>query len=424
MNIIVKPSTISGTLVAPASKSYAQRAIAAALLCQGRSTLLNMGLCNDTSAALAVAEALGAGIAIAQDRRTYHIEGGFLSNQPSELNIGESGLSTRLFAPIAACSTTPITINGHGSILTRPFRAIEQPLRELGARITTTDGHLPLTVCGPLQGAEITVDGSLSSQFITGLLVSLPICSGHTVLNVTNPRSLPYLDMTLEVLSAFGITVAKSEDYTRFEIAGGQRYRPTIYNIEGDWSGASCILVAGAIAGEVTVVNLNSHSLQADSAIICALLSAGAVVRWSGDSLTVGRGDSALRAFEFDATDCPDLFPALAALASHCCGRTTLVGTERLTHKESDRAASIASEFAKLGVQIDISQPNVMIVHGRADARTCIIDDQIDSHNDHRIAMATATAALTAERAITIQGAESVNKSYPDFWNDLQTISR
>lgn len=399
----------------------------------GWSELRSMGLCNDTSAALEVVQRLGAQIRYGDNKGVYYVEGGFLKQEPRELNIGESGLSTRLFTPIAAQSPVPITITGHGSILTRPVGvSMAEPLRSLGAEVNFTEGgYLPLTVRGPLQGGVVEVDGSLSSQFITGLLMALPLSVMDTRLVVRNPKSVPYIAMTLKVLQAFGIEVSYTEGYTEFSIKGGQSYKPTMYNVEGDWSGASCLLVAGAVASAVggsgvKVDNLNPKSLQADRAIVDALICAGAVIDFSGNTLTVFRSES-LHGFEFDVTDCPDIFPALAALASFCDGQTVLRGTSRLTHKESDRAATIAAEFAKLGVSIDLSQPDLMIIQGAvdgADGRLSLVDTALDSHNDHRIAMAVAVAALRGDRSVTIEGSESVEKSYPGFWDDLRSISR
>ncbi|WP_298062274.1 3-phosphoshikimate 1-carboxyvinyltransferase [uncultured Rikenella sp.] len=437
MKETVYPSAVQGRIVAPASKSYAQRALAAALLVPdsdnpaGWSELRNMGLCNDTSAALDVIRHLGAEVRYGDNKGTYYVEGGFLKHKPQELNIGESGLATRLFTPIAAQSPVPVTITGHGSILKRPVASsMAEPLRDLGAAISFTGGgFLPLTVSGPLCGGLVEVDGSLSSQFITGLLMALPLSAKDTRIVVRSPKSVPYLAMTLEVLRAFGIRVSHAADYTEFRVPGRQRYQAALYNIEGDWSGASCLLVAGAVAGApggqgVTVDNLNPRSLQADRAIVEALERAGASVDSRGHLLTVRRRAEGLRGFEFDATDCPDLFPALAALATFCRGMTVLRGTTRLTHKESDRAATIAAEFAKLGVEIDLSQRDTMIVRGLSDPNGLLTvrDALLDSHNDHRIAMATAVAALRANRPVVIDGATAVDKSYPNFWNDLKNI--
>ena len=402
----------AGSVTAPPSKSYAQRAIAAALLCQGETVLSNMVYCNDTRAALQVARDLGAEVVCTED--TCTIRGG-LRPSGRELNIGESGLATRLFTPVTALCREEIVLTGEGSILGRPISMMEAPLRELGAEVASNGGYLPIRVKGPVRGGQVSVDGSLSSQFITGLLMTLPLAERDTTMNVSDLKSKPYIDMTIGLLEAFGIEI-KHNDYRQFFIEGGQRYTPIRYNIEGDWSGASCLLVAGATAGEATVRNLNPLSLQADTAIIDALAHAGAEITTTRDSVTVRRNE--LRAFEFDATHCPDLFPALAALAANCRGTSVLRGTRRLIHKESDRARTIADVFSRMGIETDLSTENVMRTTGGP-----IRSAAVDSHNDHRIAMAAATAALRCDEKIVIHRAEAVNKSYPEFWNDLQNLT-
>ena len=414
MKKTVHPSPVRGVLNAPASKSYAQRAIAAALLAEGESLLRNLDLCNDTAAALDAAVRLGAAAERADDR-TYRIRGG-LNPRSGTLDIGESGLATRLFTPVAALCDRPLTITGHGSILKRPVAMMEGPLKRLGAAVETSDGCLPIRVCGPLQGGETEVDGSLSSQFLTGLLMALPLAPRDSVLRVDRLNSKPYIDMTLDVLGAFGVRV-ENDRHREFRIPGRQHYRAGTYSVEGDWSGASCLLVAGAVAGNVVVKNLNLFSLQADVAIVSALERAGAgLMAGGGNTYTVTRRE--LRGFEFDATDCPDLFPALVALAANCAGNTVLRGTRRLTNKESDRAKTLADVFGRLGIRVDISQEDTMVVFGGT-----IRGGEISSHNDHRIAMAGAVAALNAEGPVTIEGAEAVEKSYPAFWDDFALLT-
>lgn len=397
------------TIKAPSSKSYAQRAVAAALLAHGRTTLrgvdLSQDMSDDTRAAIEVAKKLGA--RIVEQRGKYYIDGR-LRPRSSEINIGESGLSTRLFTPIAALCGEPITITGRGSIMRRPMELMIKPLQDLGVEISSNNGYLPITVCGALQGGRtIEVDGSLSSQFLTGLLMALPLADGDTTLIVNNLQSKPYIDITLSVLRDFGVEVSHTA-YEKFYIAGNQHYTATNYTIEGDWSGASCLLVLRAISGlDFEVSNLNADSVQADRAIERAIALATA----NGEA--GGEASSKLRGFDFDATHCPDLFPALVALAAHCRGESRLVGTERLTHKESDRATALRDEFAKLGVSVDISEPNVMRVLGGCVASGAVIDP----HGDHRIAMAAAVAAW--DREVSIEDRDVVNKSYPAFWEDL-----
>ncbi|MBQ2429947.1 MAG: 3-phosphoshikimate 1-carboxyvinyltransferase, partial [Alistipes sp.] len=274
----------------------------------------------------------------------------------------------------------------------------------------------PIEVQGPIHGGEICVDGSISSQFITGLLLALPLAEEDTTLHVDSPVSTPYIDMTIDTARRFGIEIMHNEgDYSEFFIKGGQQYTPTDLAIEGDWSGASTMLVAGAIAGEVTVKNISTLSKQADTAICHALERAGAGIIIEQDSITVSKRP--LRAFEFDATNSPDLFPALAALAAAAEGESVIIGTERLRHKESDRAETIRQEYEKLGIEVDISEDNIMKIRGGK-----IHPAETFSHDDHRIAMSLAVTALRSTGEIKIENAECVEKSYPTFFEDLESI--
>ena len=383
-----------------------------ALLADGESTIGNLELCDDTRSAIHCIEALGAEVTYI-DESTIKVRGGF-APRTDNLHIGESGLATRLFTPVASLHNKPMTINGEGTILYRPISMMIEPLRQLGVEVRDGGGFLPIQVCGPMQGGEVSVDGSISSQFLTGLLLSLPMAQSDTTIYVKDLKSLPYVDMTIDTARRFGVEIAH-KDYSEFFIEGFQQYQATDYMIEGDWSGAAPMLVAGAVTGEVTVNNMSCLSLQADTAIIKALISAGAEVESTDNTVTVRHRH--LKAFEFDATHCPDLFPALAALAANCKGTTTIYGTERLLHKESNRAVTLAEEYAKAGIEIDIDEPNVMRIHGGK-----IHGCTIDSHGDHRIAMSMAIAALTADSPITIEGAECVAKSYPSFFDDLEQL--
>lgn len=414
MDKSVSAGCVNGIIAPPSSKSYAQRAIALALLSQGKSILRNIEFCKDTRSALSCIEALGAKVEIL-DESTIAIEGGLrpLSNT---LHVGESGLATRLFTPIASLWHEAITIQGEGTLLHRPMIMMIEPLRALGVEVRDGGGYLPIEVKGPIHGGEIEVDGSISSQFITGLLLSLPLAEEDTTLHVTSPVSTPYIDMTIDTARIFGIEIMQKEgDYTEFFIEGGQKYTPADISIEGDWSGASTILVAGAIAGEVTVKNISTLSKQADTAIIRALERAGAGIIIEHDSITVSKRP--LKAFTFDATNSPDLFPALAALAAAAEGVSTIIGTSRLSHKESDRAETLRQEYEKLGIEIDISQEDVMTIRGGK-----IKPATVFSHGDHRIAMSLAVSALRCDGEVVIEQAECVEKSYPTFFEDLESI--
>lgn len=414
MDKSVSAGSIRGTIAPPSSKSYAQRAIALALLAEGRSILRNIEFCKDTRSALKCIEALGAKVEYIDDS-TIAIEGG-LKPQSSTLNVGESGLATRLFTPIASLNPTPITIEGEGTLLYRPMTMMIEPLRQLGVQVRDGGGFLPIEVQGPMHGGDITVDGSVSSQFITGLLLALPLAQEDTTLHVTSPVSIPYIDMTIETARLFGVEIMHNEgDYTQFFIEGRQQYTPADISIEGDWSGAATLLVAGAIAGEVTVKNISTLSKQADTAICHALERAGAGLIIEQDSITVSKRK--LRGFEFDATNAPDLFPALAALAAAAEGESVIIGTDRLRHKESDRAETICHEYEKLGIEVDISEKNIMRIRGGE-----ILPATTFSHNDHRIAMSIAISALRCQGEIVIENAECVEKSYPTFFEDLESI--
>lgn len=412
MNKTIPPGSVRGTLTPPCSKSYAQRALAASLLCEGSTVLRNLEFCDDTRSAMRCIEALGARIEQV-DATSLSITGG-LSPRGTRLDIGESGLSTRLFTPIASLCRTPITIDGHGSILRRPMGMMLDPLRQLGVTVRDNGGLLPIEVCGPMHGGEAEVDGSVSSQFITGLLLALPLAQDDTTLHVRDAVSTPYLDMTLDTAARFGVEISQRE-YSEFYIPGRQRYQSTYFSIEGDWSAAAMLLVAGATAGEVTVRNISMLSKQADTAICTALVRAGAAVINESDSVTAAHRP--LRGFEFDATQCPDLFPALAALAAAAEGVSTIRGTSRLEYKECNRAEAIREEYGRLGIEVDTSEEDVMRIRG-GQVRAA----RVGSHGDHRMAMSLAVAALRADAPVEIEGTESVAKSYPEFFEDLARI--
>lgn len=407
---LVKPSVISGSVVAPASKSMMQRGIAAAILANGTSVLHNYTSCNDSESALRIANNFGCKVVV--EGKTVTIEGG-IKQVPSQLNCGEAGLGIRMFTPIAALCENAITMNGEGSLRTRPVSMLEAPLRQLGAEVSSNNGLLPITVKGPLKGGKAMVDGSMSSQMLTGMLFALPCAQNDSLLEVSDLKSKPYIDMTLNVMHAFGVE-ASHEEYKIFRIKGAQTYRPTDFNVEGDWSGAACLLVAGAIGGKVRVENIFTQSQQADKEILKAIEAVGAVVRCEENAVVVEKSE--LRPFEFDATECPDLFPPLVALASHCCGKSTIKGVGRLKFKESDRAAVLRNEFAKLGVQIDLVDDTMIVSGGR------VSGGRVHANNDHRIAMATATAAIAAIGNVEIENPECIAKSYPDFFDDFAKI--
>ncbi|MDR0558633.1 MAG: 3-phosphoshikimate 1-carboxyvinyltransferase [Prevotellaceae bacterium] len=414
MQKTVEPSSIRGSIKAPASKSVVQRTFAASLLCCSETSVSGYTESEDALAALSIIKTLGATV---RSGENLTITGNppVHKNEKLTLNCGESGLSSRLFAPLSMLYSTDVCLNGTGSLLKRPFgNLMRQTFEQMGVEYHDNAGKLPVNLRGRLSVKKLSIDGSGGSQFISGILMTLPLLDVDSVVEVQNLKSKPYIDLTLNVLSQFGINVI-SENHEVFRVKAGQRYRSTKFNIEGDWSGASCLLVAGAVAGEITVDNLDYNSTQADKKIVDVLRMSGADVEMGSTYVKVFK--NRLKSFDFDATDSPDLFPALVALAVNCEGISRIKGVNRLASKESDRAATLKSEFCKIGANVS-TENDCMIVEGCKPKGALI-----NPHNDHRIAMSLAVAALNAESHLVIENPECVNKSYPDFWKDMDKIS-
>ncbi|HUB61093.1 MAG TPA: 3-phosphoshikimate 1-carboxyvinyltransferase [Puia sp.] len=414
----IQPSGLSGVIQAPASKSSMQRACAAALLRVGETRILCPGHSNDDKAALGVIRDLGAEVTAMKDGsirvrsqgRDATAVGGM------EVNCGESGLGLRMFAPIIALSGQAVRVVGQGSLLTRPMDFFDEVFPQLGIRVISNKGKLPLEIQGPLQPRDIEIDGSFSSQFLTGLLFAYSAAgaTGATI-RVRQLRSKPYIDLTLQVMKHFGWHV-ENRNYEQFCFGGLNKIErnPLEYTVEGDWSGGAFLLVAGAVAGPVVVKGLDGWSTQADKAILQALCDCGASMETGKEEIRIG--PRKLKAFRFDATDCPDLFPPLVALAAYCEGTTVISGVSRLAHKESNRGLTLQEEFRKMGISINLVG-DTMLVGGGA-----VSGARVHSRHDHRIAMACAVAALGADREVTIEEAEAIDKSYPDFYRDLQQL--
>jgi 3-phosphoshikimate 1-carboxyvinyltransferase len=398
-------------LKAPASKSVVQRALAAALLNKGKCSIKGYSPCDDAEAAISIIETLGATVETKEGVLTVTSTGPIKTKAPIKLNCGESGLSSRLFAPVSMLFCNDATLTGRGSLLKRPFAPLmRKAFEQTKLSYSDNKGMMPVHLQGVLQGGNIELDGGGGSQFLSGLLMTLPLLSQDSQILVHNLQSKPYIDLTIEIAAQFGVEIQNS-DYELFNIRGKQRYSRESIDVEGDWSGASCLLVAGAIAGNITVNNLSLDSRQADKQLIEALRLAGANVLAGKDFVKVSGGE--LTAFEFDARNCPDLFPALVALAASCSGTSSIRGVGRLVSKESDRASTLQSEYAGLGLSISTKDDRMLISGGK------IKGGEVRSHNDHRIAMSLAVAALRADAPVKINGAECVNKSYPGFWDDF-----
>jgi len=410
MNQVIYPSEVKGSIQAPPSKSMTQRAIVAGLLAEGTTVIRNPAHCRDSEASARVAGNLGALLSTSTGEIIISGRG-----QPTDqiLNCGESGLAMRMFAPVAALQKQPFTFTGEGSLTKRPVTMIEEALTQMGVFFKSSSGLLPFHLKGPLQGGNATIDGSQSSQLLTGLLMALPKAPLDSEIRVNQLKSKPYVEMTLELLADFGISIENS-NFEKFTIPGKQAYKACNYIVEGDWSNAAFFLVAGAIKGSIELSGLRMNSKQADMAILGALYKAGANIVIEGDSIKVH--SDPLKAFQFDASESPDLFPPLAAMAAYCSGISVICGTNRLVHKESNRAQSIAEELGKAGIRVEIFGNEMHIRGGE------VRESTLSSHNDHRIAMMAAVAAIGATGPITLTDANCVDKSFPDFFASLQKM--
>ena len=405
----VQPGNYSRTIQIPASKSDGQRALLAAALAKGKSFIHQIGNSKDELAMLRCIEQLGA--KTSWKGEVLEVEG--LSTFPNEiaLNSGESGLTSRLLTAVCAMYPGNFSISGEGSLLQRSMDFYVDLFNEQQLTFTFSENNtLPLQVSGGIKAGEIVVDGSQSSQYISGLLMGLPLLASDSVLVVENGVSLPYIQMTLNTLTSFGIVIKKVEN--RYYIQGNQTYRPVTYTVEGDWSSASYWLIASALGQDIQVKGLSFESLQADKALLEVFNIANCTVVQSENGFQIHGNER--KAFVFDAIHCPDLFPALAVFAALTPGISTINGVHRLQNKESDRGKVLQTEFEKLGVRIDL-EADVMHIHGQSS----ISGGTIIAHNDHRIAMCFGVLGMFTTTPIIIDGAEAVIKSYPRFWEEL-----
>lgn len=407
-------ATYQGLVQIPPSKSDSQRAILAAGLSNGISVLKNIGLCKDEQAMLQVIQKLGAIITIIDDE--YHIQGTTSIPLNCEINIGESGLATRLLSGIFSCSEGSQTITGEGSVLKRKMNFFHKHHTVFQNKLVYANPEsqtLPLTFDGKIQTDNIVVNGGESSQDISGLIYGLSLLKREISFKVLHLNSRPYLQMTLNTLEKFGIPI-QCVNFEDFTILQNEGFQPCTYSIEGDWSSASFWLVASALGKDIGVDGLQLNSLQADKQILNILRIANcSEVR--SQFLTIDGEER--QPLDVDLTHAPDLFPILTTYAALTPGISKLEGIHRLQNKESNRALALVEEFSKLGVNI-YTQNDSLIIHGT----DTISGGIVNSHNDHRIAMCLAIAGLFAESTITIENASCVAKSYPQFWEHLDRL--
>lgn len=411
----------------PASKSHAQRLLLAAALSDKPTTLRRLGMSGDVEAMIGVVRCLGADISSASTgsgqsaQSAPGINGKDLTIKPGSvqtrvLNCGESGLCIRLMAPVCAALGGDFELRATGSLQKRSVVPFEDYLPQLGVTCKTTNGFVPVKISSKARAGKIVLKDYNSSQYLSGLLMALPLLEGDSVIDVEGLTSKPYVDVTLDVLKDFGIAV-ENNNYNEFRISGRQQYRAANpIQVEGDWSAAANFVVLAAIKGGGNIYGLNQHSLQADRTILAALERAGSKYGISGDDLKIS--ESKILPFVFDATHCPDLFPVLTVLAAAANGKSIISGISRLANKESNRADVLKTEFGKAGLNIELSG-NEMHIYGTASLKTATIH----SNSDHRIAMAGVIASLLANEGMNIDGAEAVEKSFAGFWENFSTSS-
>ena len=433
----------------PASKSFAQRAILAAALAEGTSHLSGYTPCEDSENAIRAARALGAQVEEADG--VLSITGAAL--EPGQLSVdelfaGESGLLARLLIPLlAVLSPRPVRLSGENSLLRRPLSDAHDIMAAFGVRLypeniasRRTDCYLPLTVAGPLLPGRADIPGRGGSQLISGLLCALPLAADKSVLYVNEPRSLPYLFITVDVLRHFGIRIGsemeggedflQSQDWNlctgvNFQIKGSQHYQAADFTLEADWSAAAPFLVAGALFGDVTLTGLDSGSLQADLSILDILTQAGASLsQLDNGAIHIQRAP--LNAFRADLTHCPDLFPVVAVLAAFCPGQSELIGVERLRYKETDRASAIAETLSAMGVELRLRE-NSLLLKGISLSQRLLEGKLLraghyPSYGDHRMVMALSVAALGADGPVTTDNPSCVSKSFPAFHQQFDTL--
>ncbi|MBU1082506.1 MAG: 3-phosphoshikimate 1-carboxyvinyltransferase [Spirochaetes bacterium] len=421
--IKIEPKGLKGQVAAPPSKSDSHRAILCTGLSATETEIEHIVLSEDVKATMGALKTMGVAVEekISEGQhvtlkirnpwiKAYYTSGKRLDHGPLKIDCRESGSTARFMMPLFHLSEAPVTFYGAPALSRRPYTPYYDLFKAQSETIkfTTDSGHLPLTVSGTLTAGVYPIVGNVSSQFISGLLMSLPLLDGDSEIIVTPPlESKAYIDMTLSCLSAFHIKV-ETPDELHYKIKGNQKYSGSHYLVEGDYSAAAFWLVAAALGNEVAVSGLSQTSKQADQDILNFFEGA---YRWKEDVVWVEANDA--NQCTFDVSQCPDLVPILAVYCALSKGTSRIVNAARLRIKESDRLKAITTELNKMGADIEELE-DALIIHGV----TAFKGAQVDAWNDHRIAMALAIAATRANGPVVIKGAASVSKSYPDFWND------
>ena len=408
MNVKVSPCALKGNIRAISSKSDAHRLLILSAL-SGSPVFLELNVFSKDI--LATADCLCAlGADIKRTDKGFHVTP--IKNVPAEalLNCMESGSTLRFMLPVAAALGVKARFTGEGRLPSRPIGELKKVMEQHGVRFSSD--KLPLTVEGKLTPGEYAIPGNISSQYLTGLMLALPLVGESTVKLTAKLESVGYVDMTVSALKKFGAEVTKCGEEFKIPYTGYKS--PEKLCVEGDWSNSAFFLVAGALAGGITVTGLDTHSSQADKAVVDILLKMGADVSVKGNAVRVC--PAPLSGCDIDVSNIPDLLPVLAVAASYAKGQTRFTNAARLRIKESDRLFSTASMINSLGGNA-VEYPDSLTVEG-----SFLKGGVTDSFNDHRIVMSAAIAAMKCENDVVIKCAEAVNKSYPAFFEDIISL--
>lgn len=406
------PFLPNGTVNVPPSKSDVHRAIICAAMANGVSRISPVALSNDIKATIGCIKALGADAVL--ENNVLTVDGtNMYKNKTALLDCGESGSTLRFFIPIAAVGNINATFVGKGKLPQRPIGIFTEALPKAGT-VCKTEGGLPLEIKGQLKSGIFKIPGNVSSQFITGLLLALPILEGDSEIVLTSPlESVGYIAMTIRTMKQFGVNIQATEK--GWHIKGGQSYKTCDYTTDGDWSQAAFFMVLGAVSGKVTVKGVAKDSTQGDKKCAEILARFGAKVTQLDNEVTVEKGE--LKAITIDASQIPDLVPVLSVCAAFAEGTTRIINAERLRIKECDRLKATAELLNNLGGKVKELSDGLEIT-----GVSSLKGGNVNGYNDHRIVMSAAVCAARSDEDITATFAMSINKSYPDFYIDYNSI--
>ena len=415
MKIKIYPSKCSGEIKIPSSKSMGHRAIICASLANGKSIISNLDYSDDILATIDGMRKLGANIQCEKDRLIIEGIKSFDNLKDNIIDCNESGSTLRFFIPIFSLTEEKISFIGKNRLLKRPQKIYEKIFKEQNLYYFQDEDKIEIE--GKIKAKEYFIDGNISSQFISGLLFTLPLLEENSIININPPfESASYIDLTMEVLKEFGITINKVTPL-RFEIQGGQKYIAKDYKVEGDFSQLAFFAVLGALNNDLKCIGVKHNSKQGDKSIIDILKKSGVKIEEIEEGYLIHKGK--IKDCEIDLGDCPDLGPILNVLAMYGEGEFKIFNAGRLRLKESDRISAMEEELKKLGVEIETTEDEIKIL-GK---KNYLGNIEVFGHKDHRIVMSLAIAGTMLEKPIIIDGAEAVEKSYPKFFQDLESLN-